>query len=203
MKTLYLGRHGETKLNSEDKLRGWKDEPLNEKGIEEAEAMGKKMHDYNIDRVYCSDLDRADHTARIVAEYDDLKPLARAWFRPINFGDWNGQPIKEIHAQMDELLNEWKKDPKVKAPNGESFYDFQDRNLAGLHATLSAAVDGEEIMIVAHLRNCLLFWAVAKNGGPLKGDDLDLIDDKHFHQDSGDVSKFEWDGQTLQFKGLI
>jgi broad specificity phosphatase PhoE len=200
--TIYLGRHGETDLNSEEKLRGWKDEKLNEDGIREAKEMGIKMARYPIDRIYCSDLDRADHTAQIVAKAHGLRPISKRWFRPINFGEWNGQPIKAIKDKMQQLLDKWKTDPETKAPGGESFEDFQNRNLEGLHAVVNSARDKEEIMIVAHLRNCLLFWALAKNGEPLEGDALDLIDDKHYHQDSGKVSKFVWDG-SLEFKGKI
>ena len=103
---------------------------------------------------------------------------------------------------MQKLLDAWKTNPDEDAPGGESFTDFQDRNLGGLHAVINAATDGEQIMLVAHLRNCLLFWAVSENGGPLEGDALDLIDDKHYHQESGEVSKFEWDG-SLKFAGKI
>lgn len=202
MITLFLGRHGETDLNSEERLRGWLDEPLNPDGIKEAEAMGKKMKEYPIDRVYCSDLDRADHTAQMVAKAHDLKTIPRRWFRPINFGEWNGQKISDIKDKMKQLLEVWKTRPDENAPGGESFQDFQDRNLGGLHAILNAATDGEQIMLVAHLRNCLLFWALSENGGPLEGDDLDLIDDKHYHQDSGKVARFEWDG-SFKFKGQI
>lgn len=202
MITIYVARHGETDLNSEDKLRGWIDEPLNAEGIKEAKAMGEKMKKYPIDRIYCSDLDRADHTAQIVAKAHDLKPIPRMWFRPIDFGEWNGKPVKDIKDNMQQLLDVWKTNPDKEAPGGESFSEFQDRNLGGLHAIINAATDGEEIMLVAHLRNCLLMWAVAKNGGPLEGDALDLIDNKQYHQDSGKVAKFEWDG-SLTFKGQI
>lgn len=199
---IYLGRHGETDLNSEERLRGWIDEPLNGDGIKEAKVMGEKMKKYPIDRIYCSDLDRADHTAQMVAKQHNLKPIPRQWFRPINFGEWNGKKVADIKDKMQELLDKWKTNPGLEAPGGESFADFQERNLGGLHAVVRAATEGEQIMIVAHLRNCLLFWAVAKNEAPLEGDALDLIDDKHYHQDSGEVSVFEWDG-SLKFKGKI
>lgn len=198
--SLYLGRHGETALNSEDRLRGWIDEPLNAAGIKEAEAMAQKMKKYPIDRFYCSDLDRADHTARIVAKEHGLKPIPRKWFRPIDFGDLNGKPVKDIQEQLDQLTEMWKTDPNHEAPGGESFTEFQERNLGGLNAVLHAATENESLMIVAHLRNCLLFWSVAKNGGPLQGESLDLLN--QYHQESGDVSKFQWDGQ-LTFAGKL
>lgn len=199
---LFLGRHGETKLNSEDRLRGWIDEPLNAAGIKEAHAMAKLMRDKPLERMYCSDLDRADHTAQIVAKEHGLKPIARQWFRPLNYGDLNGKPLKEIRPTLEKLNAIWKKNPDHEAPNGESFAEFQDRNLGGLDSIMGRAKDGESLMIVAHLRNCLLFHGVAKNGGPLSGDAIDLMAGKDWHQESGSVSKFTWDGK-LHFVGIL
>lgn len=203
--TLYLGRHGETKLNSEDKLRGWVDIPLNDVGIEEANAMGDKMSSTKIDRIYASDLDRADHTAQIVAEHHKLKVIARSWFRPINFGDLNGKSLKDIAPELDRITKIWETNPDHEVPGGESFTEFQDRNLQGLHAILKNAEDDEQIMLVAHLRNAILFHAVATTGGPLKGDDVSQMDGKEWEQAPGSVSKFEFDqeGVVLRYIGMF
>lgn len=198
-----MGRHGETKLNSEDKLRGWMDVPLNPAGIEEAHAMAKLMKTKPIDRIYCSDLDRADHTAQIVAHEHGLKPIARQWFRPLNYGDMNGKSLKDIKPKLDELNEIWKTNPEHEAPGGESFTEFQDRNLQGLHAILSAAREGEQIMVVAHLRNCLLFHAVALHGGPLSGDAVMAMAGKDWHQESGSVSQFQYQDDRITFIGIL
>ena len=201
--TFFLGRHGETKLNSEERLRSWLDEPLNATGVKEAEAMGIAMSKTNIDRVYCSDLDRADHTARIVAKHHGLKQIPREWFRPLNYGELNGKKVSEIHPILLKLNDIWGTNPDHEAPGGESFTEFQDRNLAGLHAILSAASDGEQIMLVAHLRNCLLLHAVAIKGHSLEGQDIQMMDGSGWHQESGSVSRFEWDGEHLKFIEMV
>lgn len=203
--TLFLGRHGETKLNSEDKLRGWIDVPLNADGKKEAEAMGVAMAKTDIDRLYSSDLDRADHTATIVGKHHGLKPILRQWFRPLNYGEMQGKEIKDIQPQLDQLNEIWKTNPEHEAPGGESWKEFQDRNLQGLHAILRSAEDGEQIMLVAHLRNCLLLHGVAVSGGPLEGDSLDLMKGKNWHQESGSVSKFEYEeeGAILKYLGMF
>lgn len=203
MITLYMGRHGETKLNSEDKLRGWMDVPLNAVGVKEAEAMGEAMSKTAIDRLYASDLDRADHTATIVGRHHGLKPILREWFRPLNYGDLNGKSLAEIKPKLQELNDIWKTHPDHEAPGGESFTEFQDRNLTGLHAILKNTKDGSEIMLVAHLRNCLLFHSVATTGGPLYGDSIQMMDGEGWHQDSGAVSWFTWEGDALKFSGIF
>jgi broad specificity phosphatase PhoE len=201
--TLFLGRHGETRLNDQERLRGHLDEPLNKKGIAEAEAMGVAMSKTDIDRVYCSSLDRADHTARIVAKHHDLKPIPREWFTPLDYGDLQGKKLSEIQPELDRLNEVWKTNPDEEAPGGESFTEFQERNLGGLHAILKNAEDGEQLMVVAHLRNCLLFHGVAVTGGPLQGDTLDQMIGKDWHQASGAVSQFEWNGELLRFVGMF
>ena len=201
--TLYLGRHGTTKLNDQERLRGHLDEPLNANGVKEAEAMGVAMSKTDIDRVYCSSLDRADHTARIVAKHHDLKPIAREWFTPLDFGTLQGKKISEIQPELDRLNEIWKTNPDEEAPGGESWTGFQERNLGGLHAILKNAEDGEQIMLVAHLRNCLLFHGVAVSGGPLQGETIRLMNDKSWHQASGAVSKFEWDNELLRYVGMF
>lgn len=203
--TLYLGRHGSTRLNSEDKLRGWKDVPLDSAGIKEANAMGDRMAKTDIDRIYASDLDRADHTAQIVAEHHDLKPILRSWFRPIHFGELNGKSLKDIGPELDRITKTWETNPQYEVPGGESFSEFQNRNLQGLHAILKAANDGEQIMLVAHLRNAILFHAVATTGGPLSGDEISAMDGKEWEQAPGSVSQFEFDENSgkLKYVGMF
>lgn len=197
---LFLGRHGQTKLNSENKLRGWLDVSLDPTGIKEANAMGDAMSKTNIDRLYCSDLDRADHTATIVGKHHDLKPIPRQWFRPLHYGDLEGKSIKDIQPQLDQLNEIWKTNPEHEAPGGESWTEFQDRNLQGLHAILRVAKDNEQIMLVAHLRNCLLFHGVAVSGGALEGNSLELMQGKDWHQESGAVSQYEFDQDSAMLK---
>jgi broad specificity phosphatase PhoE len=203
MITLYLGRHGETALNKEHKLRGWKDVPLTEAGKKDAENLAVKMKDFPIERFYASDLERAADTARIIAKPHGEKPILRNWFRPLNYGDLNGKPLKEVEKKLFALNDAWSKDPSVKAPNGESFDEFQDRNLGGIKAIMAVAEDGDKIMLVAHLRNALLFHAVALNGGLLEGKAIQAMDGKNWNQDHHEVSKFEWDGEKLKFIDLM
>ena len=205
MVTLYLGRHGTTKLNSEEKLRGWIDVGLNKEGVREAEAMAKAMQKTDIERLYSSDLDRADHTAQIVGQYHGLKPIKRSWFRPINYGELEGKLLKDIKPRLQDLNNIWKKDPTYEAPGGESFQEFQDRNLQGLQAILDTAMDETEVMLIAHLRNTLLIHGVATTGGPLEGERVQMMDGKHWSQEPGSVSRLEYDQseQRLYFRGMF
>lgn len=63
---LLVTRHGQTDWNVQKKVMGRCDEPLNEKGFEQAEETRKKLLDENIDLIICSPLKRAKQTAEVI-----------------------------------------------------------------------------------------------------------------------------------------
>ncbi|KKT28561.1 MAG: hypothetical protein UW43_C0001G0037 [Candidatus Yanofskybacteria bacterium GW2011_GWA1_44_21] len=81
MLKIYLARHGQDKDNANGILNGLRDEPLSEKGIEQANEVANKIKDTGIhfDHVYTSPLQRAYKTAEIITDTLDIKkpePLA-------------------------------------------------------------------------------------------------------------------------------
>ena len=67
---LILLRHGESQWNLENRFTGWKDVPLTQSGIIEAQYAAEKLIEMEIDfnSIYTSFLLRAIHTAEIVAK---------------------------------------------------------------------------------------------------------------------------------------
>ena len=55
--TLYMVRHGQTILNSYNRLQGWCDSPLTEKGTNDAHSAGKHLENIHFDAAYSSDTD--------------------------------------------------------------------------------------------------------------------------------------------------
>ena len=73
-----LIRHGETEWNLSGRWQGHANSSLTARGIAQAEALGKRMVDETIDHaVYCSDLERAEHTARLVGGPSGWQPTLR------------------------------------------------------------------------------------------------------------------------------
>jgi probable phosphoglycerate mutase len=64
---LWLVRHGQTDWNLEGRYQGQADTPLNSTGIEEAERAARQLADRPFQMVYSSDLQRAKHTAEMIA----------------------------------------------------------------------------------------------------------------------------------------
>ena len=61
MKTVnvYIVRHGETIFNTLDKLQGWADSPLTDKGIQLAIDTGNTLSNVHFNSAYASDMKRA------------------------------------------------------------------------------------------------------------------------------------------------
>lgn len=193
--TISVVRHGTTKLNSEDRLRGWNDVPLDEQGKQDAAKLAQAYQGQRVDRIYSSDLDRAHETAKAISDVTGAPIETDKNLRPINFGEWNGQKVSDIQERMDQLHERWKTNPDEKAPGGESFKDFQDRNIEAFKKILGEAKSGEHIVFTGHLRNTKLIKAIAANGGnPLEGEKLDLLN--RADQEPGDVSVFQFHPET-------
>lgn len=65
---IILVRHGQTKWNSEGRVQGRTDIPLNARGMAQAEAVGEWLSGRKIDAVYASPLMRAHDTAKAIAD---------------------------------------------------------------------------------------------------------------------------------------
>lgn len=63
---IWITRHGQTRFNHSRLMQGLTDEPLNDRGIEQAERAREVIGDVRFDAVYSSPLIRAKQTASII-----------------------------------------------------------------------------------------------------------------------------------------
>jgi len=164
MGKLILVRHGKTVLNSldsEERLRGWMDIPLDEQGLREAEETAQRLAQYPIAHIYSSDLYRARQTADAVVRATLAPILHTSDLRPWNLGTLAGQRVKDILPVLQQL----EVDPSLPAPGGESFLQFCDRYSSKLEELLDIAARSTEcIVAVTHVRNLLAAPALLHGG---------------------------------------
>lgn len=165
--TIYIVRHGATKLNNDvdtsvDRIRGWKDIPLVEKGREEARQAGVKLKGKGIGAIVCSDLSRAHETADIIGKIIGVKPEPAQKLRPWNLGTLQGTTTKEALPQIARYAQET---PDKPVPEGESFDSFKARAFRGFYEAV-AKDPGKPVLIVTHHRNERLIEAWDKAGQP-------------------------------------
>lgn len=125
---LYLIRHGQTAWNAEQKAQGHSDISLDADGRLQASQLGLRFAGKRIERILCSDLERARHTAQPIADATGVPLEETPILRERGFGDWEGEffsdianwwPAMEAMQRVDRL--------HLRPPNGESFADVWKR----------------------------------------------------------------------------
>ncbi|MFU0572970.1 histidine phosphatase family protein [Gardnerella greenwoodii] len=97
---LYLVRHGQTLFNRYNRLQGWSNSPLTEKGLKDADKAAKKLENITFAAAYCSDTTRAQITAQRILDASEAAGNARPklvsdmHFREQCYGYFEGQDMQ-------------------------------------------------------------------------------------------------------------
>ena len=153
MTRVVVVRHGETDWNREGRMQGWAPVPLNETGREQAAAAGAWLADeYDVDRVFVSDLLRTRQTAAGVLESVGDRPVEyeRHW-RERHLGVYQGLTYADIEERFPEFgLGESAHEAALSVPeSGESLRDVADR-VTGRFRDVVGAHAGETLLVVTH-----------------------------------------------------
>jgi len=150
MSELLFIRHAETDMAGT--FCGHSDPELNERGRIQLGELIDRLRIEEIGAVYTSDLRRAHTTGMAIAEAFGVDCHVRSALREINFGQWEGITWKEIEQRDDVYARRWIAEyPRLPAPNGESFHDFEQRVLGEVKfLSLEAEASIYCIAVVTH-----------------------------------------------------
>lgn len=193
---IILIRHGRTAWNvglgQGQRFRGVIDLPLADEGILQAQATAQHLAHVPLTAAYSSPLQRAAHTAQIIAEPHGLVALPVPGLGSMNYGDWAGHTHGHVADQWPVLYRRWHRDPfSVQIPGGESAIALRDRAVAALFEILGRHADGETLALVTHQVVCkTLICALAR-----------LPDTAywHFHQNLCNLNLFQYDPKDSRF----
>lgn len=147
---IYLVRHGETVWNAEERILGFTDVELSEKGWAQARALREFFRDRPLRAVYASDLRRAVDTASVLANPHRLPVHLEPGLRELNQGVIEGLTFSQMQSRHPDLLRAWSEDPGVvRIPQGESLLDLQGRAWSALERLAGAHPEGT-IVAVSH-----------------------------------------------------
>ena len=171
MTELILIRHGETDWNRQHRFQGQIDVPLNAIGMEQAQRLGQRLRDEAVDRLVCSDLQRARSTAQALAlpRAAGLTPEVDALWREQHFGVLEGLDVPTIQQRHAGLWRQWlAHDADFALPEGgESNRGFHARVMQALQALVQRH-DGQRVAVVTHGGVLDMLWR-SVNGLPLSG----------------------------------
>jgi broad specificity phosphatase PhoE len=150
MSELLFIRHAETDMAGT--FCGRSDPELNARGRVQVAELIDRLRREEIGVVYTSDLRRAHATGLAIAEAFDADCHVRSALREINFGQWEGMTWQEIERRDPNYAHRWIAEyPRLPAPDGESFCDFERRVLAEVKfLSLEAETANCCIAVVTH-----------------------------------------------------
>ncbi len=97
---IYLTRHGQTNLNLKRIMQGLTDEPLNEKGIQQAKDARTTLNGIHFDAVYSSPLIRARKTASIIGDVPEEDVIIDPRIIEMDFGKYEGKNYYGMGLRM-------------------------------------------------------------------------------------------------------
>lgn len=158
MTTLYLVRHAEAEGNVYRRCHGQYDALLTHRAPAQLRCLAERFAEVPLSAIYASDLYRARHTAKAIADRKGMRVRIRPALREISMGDWEDKPWAELPRIDPEHYADWQHHPaRCIVPGGESVIAAGERVFAALRQ-LAAQHDGEEIAVVSHgsaIRGCL------------------------------------------------
>jgi 2,3-bisphosphoglycerate-dependent phosphoglycerate mutase len=148
MSRITLVRHGETTWNAMNKVQGQLESPLSPRGIEQAQALARRLQHETFDALYASDLARARDTAQKIADLSGHDIVVDTRLRERHYGMFQGLTWDEIRQRHPAEYAHYKgRFPNVTIPGGESADEFFGRVLEVL-GEISAR--HEHALVVAH-----------------------------------------------------
>jgi broad specificity phosphatase PhoE len=148
---LVLVRHGETESNRLNLALGRDDVPLNERGLWQADRVGRALAREPLAAVYSSPLRRTLDTANAVATHHDLPVQIQQGLIEMDIGEADGLTLAEVASRFPGLLEAWASEegPNQPMPGGECLADVQERVRATVQE-LAARHSDDTVAAVTH-----------------------------------------------------
>ena len=145
-------RHGQAENNTKRILAGRTDGiPLTRNGIEQAERIAKYLKPLNISAIYSSPIERAKHTAEIVAENNSMDYELDDRLIEIDMGKFTLMNYDDMFAKYGNIfLKFYENDPVISEHEVETFPDVQKRVLDMVDHVLKKH-NNENVILVTHM----------------------------------------------------
>ena len=156
MSKLILTRHGQSVWNAENRFTGWTNVELSEKGKIEALEAGKLLSQISINSVHTSDLIRAQRTAEIIMEHNEVSTDYSTYFdfrlNERNYGELQGLNKKETADKHGaEQVHIWRRSFDIAPPGGESLKMTAERTIPYfIEEILPELENGRNVLVAAH-----------------------------------------------------
>lgn len=149
MTQLFLIRHATNDYVKSGRLAGWTPEVhLNDKGQEQATALGKRLAEVRLTAVYSSPLERTVETAQAVAAPHKLDVQIDEELGEVHYGAWTGKKLRQLRrTRLWKVVQQYPSGARF--PDGESIRETQARVVGALERIAAQHPKGR-VAAVAH-----------------------------------------------------
>ena len=149
--TILLISNGQAEWNVSERFRLQPDTPLNEAGIQQAEATGRRVAaKWQPVAIYSSPLRRAVKTAEAIAQHFNLPVEVHSGLADIEYGEWQGVTAEEALKRWPEMVDAWYNTPHlVRIPGGETLDVLRRRAMETMNDVASHHAR-QAIVLVGH-----------------------------------------------------
>jgi len=145
-------RHAQAENNAKRILAGRTEGVhLTKTGIEQAEQIAKYLKPFDISAIYSSPIERASHTAEIVAKNRSLEVVLDERLTEIDMGKFTRMNYDDMFAKYGNIfLKFYENDPVISEHEVETFPDVQKRVLDMVDHVLKKH-NNENVILVTHM----------------------------------------------------
>lgn len=148
---LILVRHGEIDSNRRKIYSGRSDEPLNDRGRQQAADAAVQFQQIPIAALFTSPLRRTVETASIIGRQVELTPQIAPAFNELAMGPWEGLSEEEVELRFPADFGLWNSRPAdLRLVGRETLEELQNRALNGV-ALAQTKVGDRPFCVVSHV----------------------------------------------------
>ena len=119
---------GATDLDSQGRIKGSLDLPMNASGNEQAKKTARALQSESIDLLYSSPCLSAQQTAEQLSRDGQIKIKTIDNLRNLDRGLWHGRLIEELKESQPKIFRLWQEQPQtIRPPGGESLDEAEIR----------------------------------------------------------------------------
>ena len=146
----YLARHGRTAFNHDNRVQGHSQTVLDETGLSQAASLHDRLAGVELVSAFCSDLVRAEQTARIILGIRNIVPDTSADLRELDYGLWEGLKMEEIESKYKKEMTRFMEgDHEFAPPGGESVTCLLERTGRFVEQINEQVTEGN-LLVVCH-----------------------------------------------------
>ncbi len=145
-------RHAQAKNNVERILAGRSTGyPLTDLGVYQARKIGDFLKPFNVSKIYSSPVERAEHTAKIVANKVGLSYDIDERLTEIDMGVFAGMFYDEMFAKHGNIFLKFYEGSLIVEKNGIEPFAHVRKRILDMVTHCSRKHSGENILLVTHM----------------------------------------------------